>query len=446
MQVSIEKTTGLERRLTVGVPAEEVDKEVTARLQKATGTVRIAGFRPGKVPFKVVRQRYGVGVRQEVVGEIVNRSFYDAVMQQDVRPAGQPNIEPTRDEPGFDLEYVATFEVYPDIELKDFSSIKIARPAAEVTADDVEKMIQEVRRQRATWVKVERAAAMQDTVNIDYRGTRDGEEFAGGQGAGSDLLLGSGRMIAGFEDAIAGMSAGDQKTVALTFPDDYHDEGLQGAQVEFQITVNSVSERQLPELDDELFAQFGVTEGGEERFREDVRKNMERELAKAIKNKTKNRLFKALSELHQVDVPQALVKNEIAALRQQMLSQFGGAQQFDSSIFPDDLFAGEAGGRVALGLLIAEIVKVKELEVDADKVRAQIEEMAATYEQPEQVLQYYYSNEQALNSVQSAVLEEQVVEYVLSLASVTDEPATYQEVLKPDPREEPSVEDETTAS
>lgn len=440
MQVSIEKTSGLERRLTVGVAAAEIDDKVVAKLQESTKTIRLPGFRPGKVPFKIVRQRFGTGVRQEVVGEVINRSFYDAINQEELRLAGQPEIEPVKDEAGQDLEYIATFEVYPEIELKDFSSINISRPVVEITEADVDKVVANIRQQKATWDEVTRAAADKDRVNIDYVGSVDGEAFEGGQAEGSDLVLGSGRMIPGFEDAIIGMVAGEEKTVPLTFPEDYQSEDLQGAAVEFKIKVNTVNEQKLAELNDELFAQFGVTEGGEDKFREDVRNNMGRELAAAISAKTKNRLFKSLADLHEVETPKALVANEISGLKQQMLGQFGGGQQFDASIFPDELFSGEAEKRVILGLLVAEITKTAELAVDADKVRARIEETAATYEQPEQVMQYYYSNEQALNSVQSAVLEDQVVDHLLALVQVRDEVMTYEEALKPEPEPEPKVE------
>ena len=436
MQVSIEKTSGLERRLTVGVAAEEVDEKVNAKLQESAKTIRLAGFRPGKVPLKVVRQRFGAGIRQEIVGEVISRSFYEAITQEDVRPAGQPDIEPVKDEAGQDLEYIATFEVYPEIELKDFSSISISRPVAEIADDDVNNVIESIRKQKATWAEVERAAADADRVNIDYTGTRDGEVFEGGEAEGSELVLGSGRMVPGFEDAIIGMSASEGKTVALTFPEDYQAEDLKGAEVEFKIKVNSISEQQLPELNDELFAQFGVKEGGEEKFREDVRNNMNRELGAATKAKLKSRLFKALTDIHEIEIPKALVTSEIGVLRQQMLSQFGGAQQFDASIFPDELFSGEAEKRVTLGLLVAEITKAAELEVDSDKVRARIEDMASTYDEPEQVLQYYYSNEQALNGVQSSILEDQVVEYLVEQAEVNDEPVSYEDALKPEPQEE----------
>lgn len=433
MQVSIETTSGLERRLVVGVPAEEVDKEVAERLQKASKSLDLKGFRKGKVPIKVVRQRFGRGVRQEVVGEVVNRSFYDAIVKEDVRPAGQPEIEPLKDEPGQDLEYVATFEVFPEITLGDFAVIEVARPVAEVTEADVDAMIENLRQQRAGWETVDRAAAFDDRVNIDYRGTKDGEEFAGGTAEGSDLVLGSGRMIPGFENGIVGMVAGDEKTLELNFPDDYQAQELKGAAVSFAIKLNAVQEKVLPELNDELFAQFGVNEGGMDKFREDVRGNMERELSGAIKAKVKARLMHALRKMHQVEVPKALVSGEIKVLREQMMSQFGGGQQLDMSIFPDDLFTDEAERRVITGLLIAEIAKVAELEADSETVRDYIEERAAGYDQPEQVVQYYYSNQQLLAGVESAVMEDQVVEHVLAAARVTDQPMAYQEAIKPDP-------------
>src|SRR5690606_31007592 len=339
MQVSIETTSGLERRMTIGVPAEQVENEVTARLQKAARTVRLDGFRPGKVPFKVVRQRYGAGVRQEVIGEVVSKSFQDAVQKENVRPAGQPSIESLTDKPGEDLQFVASFEVYPEVEVREFSILSVVKPVAEVTGADVEKMIEVLRTQNASWSDVDRAAAEGDQVTLDYVGRKDGEEFPGGKASGSTLVLGSGQMIPGFEDGIVGMKAGESKTLALTFPADYHAEELKGAAVEFDIAVHAVKEKQLPALDDAFFARFGVKEGGQEKFVAEVRANMERELRNAIKNKLKTRLMNQLLENHSVELPKSLVKEEIGALRRQMLAQFGGGQNFDESLLPDELFA-----------------------------------------------------------------------------------------------------------
>lgn len=443
MQVSIETTTGLGRRLTVGIPAEQVEQEITERLNKAAKTIRIDGFRQGKVPLRVVRQRYGKGVRQEVVGETMSRSFYEAISQESLRPAGQPQIEPVKDESGQDLEFVATFEVYPEVELVDFSEISVAKPVAELTEADLDTMIEKLREQRANWVAVARAAAEGDQLVLDYLGTREGEAFEGGSAEDSKLILGSGQMIPGFEDALIGMSAGEEKTATLTFPEDYSSEDLRGAEVEFELKVKEVQERELPELNDEFFAQFGVTEGGEAAFRDDVRNNMNRELASAIKNKFKSRVLDQLLALHEVELPGALVAGEVDALRRQMASQFGGGQPFDESMLPAELFTEQAERRVALGLIVAETVKRAEIKVNDDDVRAQIDEIAATYEQPEQVVQYYYSNEQLLNSVQSSVLEDQVIEHIAAAATVVEEPQSYEDAVKPDAKPEEESTEET---
>ncbi|KJS04210.1 MAG: trigger factor [Gammaproteobacteria bacterium BRH_c0] len=432
MQVSIETTSGLERRMTIGVPAAQVENEVTARLQKAARSVRLDGFRAGKVPFKVVQQRFGAGVRQEVIGEVVSKSFQEAVNQEKLRPAGQPSIESLTDNPGQDLEFVAAFEVYPEIELQDFATLSVTKPVAEVNDADVEKMIDVLRNQNAQWVAVERAAQKDDQVKIDYTGRKDGEEFDGGKASGSLLVLGSGQMIPGFEDALVGMKAGDSKTVSLSFPEDYHSEDLKGAAVEFDLHVHEVQEKQLPELNDEFFAKFGIKEGGKEKFVAEVRNNMERELRNAIKNKVKTRLMNQLREKHSVEVPASLVKEEVGALRRQMLSQFGGGQNFDESLLPDELFAGDAERRVALGLIVASIIESAEIKTDAAQVRQQIEEIASTYEEPEEVVRYYYSNQQLLVGVQSSVLEDQVVEHVLQSATLIEEPCSYEEAVQPD--------------
>ena len=436
MQVSIETTTGLERKLTVGVPAERIDSEVDVRLAKAAKTVRIDGFRKGKVPVKVVKQRFGAGIRQEVIGEVINRSFQEAVVKESIQPAGQPSIESVKDEDGKDLEFVATFEVYPEIELADFSKIEVKKPVAEITAADMDKMVEVLRQQQAKWSEVERAATEGDTVNIDYTGVKDGEEFEGGKAEGQTLELGSGRMIPGFEDGIAGMSAGDEKVLPLTFPEEYHSEELKGAAVEFAIKVNSVSEKTLPELDEDFFAQYGVSEGGEEKFREEVQGNMERELKNALDSKLKSRVMDQLLALHEVELPSAMIAAEIQSMKQQMMQQYGGGQELDLSILPDDMFREQAERRVSLGLLVSEIVKSAELKVDAEKVKAKIDEIASTYEQPEEVVQYYHSNQQLMAGLEAAVLEEQVVEHLLASAKLEEEVQSYDDALKPDAAED----------
>ena len=433
MQVSIETTSGLERRLTVGVPAERIESEVNSRLQKAAGNVRLAGFRPGKVPMKVMRQRFGAGVRQEVLGEVMSQSFQEAVIQEKLRPAGQPSIEPRNLEAGKDLEYIATFEVFPEVEVVEIKNFEVERPVADVKDEDVNNIIEVFRKQQGNWEVVARAAADGDKVNIDYLGTRDGEEFAGGSAKDSDLELGSGRMIPGFEDGIAGMVAGDEKTLKLSFPDDYHNEELQGAAVEFKIVLNNVQELIPAELNEELFAKYGVETGGLDTFRSEVRQNMARELKNAVQGKVKQQVMDAVAAAHaSLEVPRALVAREIDAMRKQMFQQFGGAagQDLDlKSLLPDDMFKENAENRVKLGLVLAELVGKFALKVDAGKVREIIEEMASTYQDPEEVINWYYSSQEQLASVESRVLEDQMVEKLLESAHIVEKQCSYQEAL-----------------
>lgn len=433
MQVSIETTSGLERRLTVGVPAERVDVEVDSRLKKAAGNVRLPGFRPGKVPMKVMRQRFGPGVRQEVLGEVLSQSFQEAVVQENIRPAGQPSIEPRTMDPGKDLEYVATFEVFPDVELAELKDLEVEKLVAQVTDEDIDNIIEVFRKQQGSWETVERAAAEGDKVNIDYVGTRDGEPFDGGSAEGSDLELGSGSMIPGFEDGIIGMSAGEEKTLDLAFPDDYHSEELKGAQVQFKITVNAVQEMVPAALDQELFSKYGVEEGGEEQFRKEVGENMARELKNATDAKVKQQVMDALYEAHaSLDIPKALVAQEVSVMRNQMFQQFGGAgaENLDlESLLPDDMFRDNAERRVKLGLVMAELISANEIKADGDKVRATIEEMAATYQDPQEVINYYYSNQDQLAAVESKVLEDQVVAKLLENATVVEKETDYQEAI-----------------
>ena len=441
MQVSIETTSGLERRLTVGVPAERVDTEVVTRLKKAAKNVRLPGFRPGKVPMKVMQQRFGAGVRQEVLGEVMSQSFQEAVVQEKLRPAGQPSIEPKSLEAGKDLEYVATFEVFPEVEVVEMSDFEVERPVAEVTEEDIDNIIEVFRKQQGSWNEAERAAAEGDKVSIDYVGTKDGEEFEGGSAEGSDLELGSGRMIPGFEDGVVGMVAGDEKTLELTFPEDYHNDDLKGASVEFKVTLHKVEEMVPAALNEELFAQYGVEEGGEEQFRKEVAENMVRELKNAVESKVKQQVMDAVIEAHTgMDIPQALIAQEVDALRNQMFQQFGGAaagQDLDlKSLLPDDMFTENAEKRVKLGLVLSELIGKFELKADADKVRSTIEEMASTYQEPDEVINWYYSNQEQLASVESKVLEDQVVEKLLESAKISDKECSYQEAIAPAQQEE----------
>lgn len=434
MQVSLETTSSLERRLTVGVPADVVDGEVNRRLEDAARSARINGFRRGKVPMSVVRQRFGQGIRQEVLGDVINRSLDDAFRKENLRPAGRPQIEPKQLGAGKDVEFVAVFEVYPTFELQDLTGQAVTRHSAEISEADVDEMIEILRKSQAKWEPAARPAASGDRVNIDFVGTQDGVAFDGGSAQGHNLHLGSNTMIPGFEDAIVGMSAGETKDAALTFPTDYHVESLKGANVSFAITLNSVSGEQLPAVDDTFFATFGITEGGLDRFRADVKNNMENEKNKASKNRLKNDVFSALLAINSVEVPKSLVNEEIDALRNQALQQYG---QIDISkldvraLMPDELFREQAQRRTSLGLLISEIIVKNSLRPDGDRVRSLIESAAASYEDPQGVIDYYYATPNLLASVESAAIEDQVVELLIGTMQVNDLVVPYQELIRP---------------
>ncbi len=433
MQVSIETTSGLERRLTVGVPADRVDGAVDQRLREAAQNVRLPGFRPGKVPMRVMKQRFGAGVRQEVLGEVISQSFQEAVQAENLRPAGQPTIEPKSLDAGKDLEFTAIFEIFPTITINEVSGFEVNKPTADVTDDDINEIIGIFRKQQGSLEVIDRAAEDGDTVVIDFIGTRDGEEFDGGSGEDLDLELGSGRMIPGFEEGVIGMSAGDEKTLELTFPDDYQKEELQAAQVKFKITAKAVKATELAPLDDALFESYGVTGGGEAVFRAEVQKNMERELRNAIQNHVKQQVMDAIIAAHEdLDIPSALIGQEIDTLRSQMFQQFGGQPNQDmdlKSILPDDMFKEQAGRRIKLGLLLSEMITQFDLQADSAKVKEAIEDIASTYQEPEEVINYYYSENEQLAQVESRVLEDQVVDKVLEGAVMTEVVCSYQEAL-----------------
>ncbi len=434
MRVSIETTSGLERRLTVGVPAARVDDAVSDRLKDAARNVRLPGFRPGKIPMRVMQQRFGAGVRQEVVGEVISQSFQEAVISENLRPAGQPRIEPRSLDAGKDLEYTAVFEIFPTVQLNEVSGFTVEQPVAEVTDTDVDDIIEVFRKQRGALVAVERAAEDGDTAIIDFVGTRDGEAFEGGSGEDFSLELGSGRMIPGFEDGIVGMAVGEEKTLDLTFPDDYQKEDLQGVAVQFAITLKEVKTLELAPLDEELFSSYGVEEGGEPVFREEVKKNMERELRNAVQNHVKQQVMDAVIAAHaDLDVPAGLIAQEINGMRGQMFQQFGGGmpnQDLDlKSILPDEMFSEQAERRVKLGLLLAEFIDKFDLSADSAKVRELIEDIASTYQDPEEVINWYYSENEQLSNIESRVLEDQLVEKLLEGASVEEKASSYQDAL-----------------
>ena len=429
MQVSVESTSALERRMTIGVPAERIETEVNKRLQQTARRAKVPGFRPGKVPMSVIRQRYEDAARQEALGDLIQATFYEAVVEQKLNPAGSPAVEPKVFEKGKDLEYVATFEVFPEFQVAGFESIAIERLQAEVADADLENMLEILRKQNTRFETAARAAQNGDQLNIDFVGKVDGEAFAGGSAKGTQLVLGSGRMIPGFEDGLVGANAGEERVLSLTFPADYQNLDLAGKAAEFTVTVNAVAEPLLPELNDEFFVLFGIKEGGLEGFRAEVRKNMQRELRQAIKSKVKNQVMDGLLSANPIEVPKSLLGNEVNRLRVQAVQQFGGNIKPDQ--LPAELFEEQAKRRVVLGLIVAEVVKQFDIKPDEARVREMIQEMASAYQEPEQVVAWYYKNDQQLNEVRSVVLEEQVVDTVLQKANVTDKPVSYEEAVKP---------------
>jgi len=434
MQVSVETTQGLERKMTVAVPSEKVESAINTRLQEAARNVKLNGFRKGKVPYKVIKSKFGAGVRQEVVGEMMSQSYYEAIDQERLKPAGQPNINPKNLDEGQDLEFVATFQVYPEITLPDFSTIKAERLGADISETDIDEMIETLRKQKQSWEVCERAAATEDMVNIDYEGRRDDEDFEGGSAQGTNLVLGSERMIPGFEAGIEGKSAGDAFTLDLSFPQEYHNKELAGAEVAFEITLNSVSEQVMPVIDEEFYKSFGIEEGGNDAFREEVTNNMRRELKTASRNKLKSKIMGSLVEAVDAEIPDALVGAEIEQLRQQAMQQFGGGQNIDPNMLPDDLFKEQASRRVLLGLVLGEVIQQQELKADPAKVRESIEELASTYESPDEVINWYYGNKEQLATIESSVLEDQVFDYVIDQSAVSDKLVSYQEVIQPEPK------------
>lgn len=433
MQVSVETTSGLERKLTITLPSDQIEQEYNKRVQQTAPKVQLNGFRKGKVPARVVKQRFGPGIRQEVLGEMMSSSFQDAVTQESLKPAGQPKVEPRENQEGQDFSFVATFEVYPEIELNDLSGEEIFNPVTDISDIDVDEMIANLRKQQATYEVVERPAQKDDQVNIDYLGTKAGEPFEGGSAEGSDLILGSNSMIPGFEDGILGMQAGDEKTLSLSFPDDYHAEELKGAAVEFNIKVNSISEQKLPEIDSDFLAKFGLKEGGEPELKAKVKENMEKELANALKLRVKSQVLDKLLEKNAFDKPQALVDQEINQMKKQMVQQFSQGQaieDFDLSLLPSEMFQEKAAKRVALGLLLSKAIEQLEVKASSEDVRAEVEKIASGYDAANEVIDWYYNNQQQLAQVEFLVLENNVVNQLLEAATLKDESLSYQELME----------------
>ncbi len=432
MEVTVESSAGLERRMKVAIPEERVEGEVSDRLRNMAQSVRIPGFRPGKVPLKVVAQRYGRQVRDEVVGEVVRSSFYDAVVQENLHPAGSPRIDEVAAEPGEGVAYEATFEVFPEVQMPAASTLKVKKPSAEVSDADIEKMIETLRKQRRTWNPVERAAVKGDRVVLDFAGAVGGEPLENGSAKEVGVEIGGGQMMAGLEQALEGATAGQDLEVDVTLPETYRPEHLAGAQASFKMHVHTVQEPVIPEVDEEFMRSFGVAEGDVDAFKAEVRNNMERELADALRNKTKQNVMDSLLEAGSFEIPKGLVQQEsqrLLAQKSEELSYRG--VDIKSLELDPTIVERESKRRVALGLMLGEIVKSNDLKPDADRVRERIDALASTYDEPEKVVSWYYGDSERLSGVESVVLEDQVVDWVLEQAETDDEQMSFDELLNP---------------
>ncbi len=410
MNVTVESTGALERRMRVEVPIERIENEVASRLKSVGKTARIKGFRPGKVPARVVRQKYGKQVRQEVLGEIMQQSYTDAVMQENLKPAGGPHIE-TEGEDDTTFTYVATFEVLPEVELKNLDKIKVEKPEIDIRDEDLDDMLMSLRRQRATWDEVERKAKDGDRVIVDFTGTIDGEAFQGGSGTEIPVHLGQGQMLEDFEKGIKGLAAGDEKSIKVKFPKDYPAEELAGKKADFAIKVHKVTEEVLPELDDEFAAAFNVKEGGLEHFKQEVRENMEREAMTKIENDIREQVMNGLIEKNPIDVPQALVREEAHSMQHEAMQRMG-IEDHDKAP-PLDSFREAAEKRVRLGLLLSQVIAENKIAAGEADVRARVEDMCAGYENADEMVKMYMSNPQIMQQIEPMVVEKKAVEWLL---------------------------------
>jgi len=420
----------LERNITVSIPVQQLEAEISSRLKQLARTVKMQGFRPGHVPLKMVERQYGFQVRQEVVTDTVQKSFYDAVKEQNFRVAGYPRFQPMPQQQGAaKVEYTATFEVYPEVSLGDVSSRAVKRPQVDVTEADVEKTLETLRKQRAKYDPVERAAANGDLVNIDFEGLIAGQPFEGNKASNFTVVLGEARMLPDFEAALVGLKAGEQKTFPLSFPPDYN-EKLKGKTADFTVTVNQVAEPKLPAVDADFARQLGVEDGDVERLKREVRQNVEKEVTKRVRSTVKDQVMDALHESATFEVPRALLDAEVGRMQQQAvedLKQRGMTTQ--DLTLPPDLFTERATRRLKVGLLVSELVKRQNLQPKPEQVRKLIEEHAESFEQPDQLVRWYYADPSRLAEVEALVMEDNVVEWALGNMKVSDEKTSFDELM-----------------
>jgi len=427
MQVSVETTSALERRMEVSVPRERIEQAIDERLKRVGRTVKLKGFRPGKVPPKVVKQQFGAQVRQEVLSDLMQSSFAEAVTQEKLNPAAGPRIEPLSVGPDEDLKYRATFEIFPQIELQGVEGIAVTRPAAEVTEADVDAMVQNLREQRPKFDPVDRACREGDRVTMDFEGQIDGAAFEGSKGDDVAVLLGGGRMLKAFEAGITGLRAGERKSIEVPYPADYHNTALAGKVASFDVHVKKVDEKRLPDLDEEFCREYGVVEGGIEQLRSEVADNMRRELGENVRARMKQQLLDALLAANPTEVPKSLVDAQVREMQIEAARRMGAKDA--SQVPPPDPFVETARRRVALGLLVGELIKSRGLKIDRARVDTRLADLASSYPDPDAIIKAYRQNADALRQVENMVIEDQVVDLLLEHAKVTDQAATFKDVM-----------------
>lgn len=427
MQVSVESTGAIGRRLTIAVPAERLEKAVSTRLVRLSKQVKMSGFRKGKIPLKIIEAQYGAQVLDEAASELIRSTLTEALEQESLKPAGQAQkIEPKHLERGAEFEYIVELEVYPEVQKRDLSGCTMERPVVEINDEDMDRTIETIRKQRSSWSSVKRDAKEGDQLLVDFVGKLDGEPFEGGSASRTPIVLGSKSLIAGFEDGLMGAKAGDEKILDLTFPKDYGNKELAGKAVQFEVTVHEVQEQQLPEIDAEFIKQMGVESGEVDAFHEEIKGNLGREKEQRIRDYLRTQVEDALIEGNPVEIPKSLLDEEIDRL-QQSYTQGKIDDKMAASL--REVFTKQAERRVVLGLVLSDIVRDKKLTADAAKVRARIEEMAAGYESPEQVISWHYADKSRLGGVESMVLEEEVVALLMDDATVKEKKMSFQDLL-----------------
>ena len=430
MQVSVESGEGLEKRLLVDLPADRVNAEMEKKLKNLARNVRLDGFRPGKVPMRTLKQRFGAQVRSETFGDLIQETLYEAASQQKLMPAGEPKIELREAVEEGGLGYTATFEVVPEVTLANLAEQSVQRPVAEVAEADIDAMIDKLRKQRTEWIEVERGAKEGDTVHLDFTGMIDGEIFEGGRGENVPLVLGSGSMVGGFESGLLGAKSGDERRLEVTFPADYHAKNLAAKDATFDVKVLRVAEPRLPEVDEDFIKAFGVAEGTLEGLRSEVAKNMQHELRQKLKSITKERVMDALIAANPLDLPKAMIDAEAERMKQQMLQDMQQRGQRSTMDLPASVFAEQAQRRVHLGLLVAEIIKEQQFTASDERLRETIGEFAESYENPQEVVDYYMQDPNARRGIENLVLEDEVVNWVLGEVQVSDESKSFDDLME----------------